>query len=261
MNTYTLPPPNRIQGILAVLRRNLLIWKKFFFSNLVGVLAEPLLYLIALGYGLGSLIVEVEGMSYIQFIAPGLIVASAMYGATFEGTYGTYTRLVPQHTFDGILATPIAVAEILGGEILYASLKATVAGSGVLIVVTLFGMVHSPYAILVPVLVFICGVLFGGLAILVASMSPSYDFFNYYFTIVVAPMFLFSGIFFPLDQLPSWAQSIAWFSPLTHATNSSRALLFGQINVNLGLETLWLLVTACLPWHPTLWMLRRRLVQ
>jgi lipooligosaccharide transport system permease protein len=228
---------------------------------MVGNLTEPFLYLLALGYGLGGLVAEIQGMSYIQFIAPGLVVSASMYAATFEGTYGTYTRLVPQHTFEGILSTPVGVAEIAAGDILHATVKATAAGCAVLVVVAAFGLVHSPMALLVPILALVCGILFGSMAVLVAGLSPSYDFFNYYFTLAVTPMFLFSGIFFPLSQLPAWAQSVAWFSPLTHAANISRALFTGQVDVSIALDAVWLTVAALLPYYPAVFQLRRRLIQ
>jgi lipooligosaccharide transport system permease protein len=226
----------------------------------VGSLTEPFLYLLALGYGLGSLVARIEGMSYIQFIAPGLVVSAAMYAATFEGTYGTYTRLVPQHTFEGILATPVGVCEVTLGEVLYAAIKASSAGLAVLLVVAAFGLAQSPLVVLVAPLTLMCGFLFGGLAVLVAGVSPSYDFFTYYFTLAVTPMFLFSGIFFPLSQLPSWAQTVAWFSPLTHAANISRALFTGQIDAAVGFDILWLVVAAALPVFPAILFLRRRLI-
>lgn len=252
--------PGRLQGTLAVVRRNLLVWRRFFASSMIGNLTEPFLYLLGMGYGLGGLITQVQGMSYIQFIAPGLVISATMYGATFEGTYGTFTRLVPQHTFEGILATPISVLEVVLGEILYASIKAVTGATAVLIVVAAFGLVDSPAAMMLPLLALIAGILFAGLAVLVSGLSPTYDFFNYYFTLAVTPMFLFSGIFFPLDQLPSWVQVVAWFSPLTHATNASRALFAGRLDAGLGLDVLWLMVVALLPLFPAILFFRRRLV-
>jgi len=253
--------PGHTGAALAVLGRNLRVWRKFFVSSLIGNLTEPFLYLLALGYGLGALVSQVEGMSYIQFIAPGLVVSASMYTATFEGTYGTYTRLVPQHTFEGILATPVGVAELTAGEILYTAVKAAAAGCAVLAVVALFGLVLSPVALLVIPVIMACGLLFGGMAVVVAGLSPSYDFFNYYFTLAVTPMFLFSGIFFPLDQLPGWARTVAWFSPLTHATRLNRGLFLGRIEPVLAWDAAWLVVACLLPLVPAWWLLRRRIIQ
>ncbi len=260
MNKASSAPPSRTRAVASVLRRNIRVWRRFMISSMLGNLTEPFLYLLALGYGLGALITEVEGMSYVQFIAPGLVVSASMYAATFEGTYGTFTRLVPQHTFEGILATPVGVVEILLAEILYSSIKALTAGCAVLAVVSIFGLAHSPIVLLVPLLSLLTGILFGGLAVLVASASPSYDFFNYYFTLAVTPMFLFSGIFFPLGQLPDWAQTVAWFNPLTHAANLSRALFLGNLNADLLVNAGCLLGAIFVPIYPAYLLLRRRLI-
>lgn len=254
-------PPNISHGVFAVLMRNIRVWKRYFFSGLVGNLAEPLLSLIALGYGLGALVPQINGMSYIQFIAPGLVISAAMYAATFEGTFGTFTRLDPQHTFEGILSTTVGVTEIAIAEILFASFKALAAGTSVLIIVVFFGLVESPFAVFVPFLTFLCGLIFAGLAVIFCSASPTYDFFNYYFTLVVTPVFLFSGIFFPLDQLPSWVQSVAWFSPLTHAVDASRALFVGRLDRSLVADIVWLMVVATFPVFPAVRLFYRRLVK
>jgi lipooligosaccharide transport system permease protein len=260
MNSTSSPLPGRTRSVLAVLRRNLRVWRKFMVSSLVGNLTEPFLYLLAMGYGLGSLVTEVEGVSYIQFIAPGVVVSATMYAATFEGTYGTYTRLAPQRTFESVLATPVGVGELVCGEILYATVKATAAGCAVLAVVSAFGLAHSPWVLLVPVLSLVSGFLFGGLSVLVSAASPSYDFFTYYFTLVITPLFLFSGIFFPLSQLPEWARTVAWFSPLTHAANLSRALFSGSLDPGLLTSVAWICMAALLPVYPAVLLIRRRLI-
>ncbi len=254
-------PPGRLTGSIAVVKRNLRVWRKYWISSFIGNLSEPLLYLLALGYGLGSLITEIAGMSYIEFIAPGLIVSAAMYGSTFEGTYGTFTRMVPQHTFEGMLATPLDVSEVVTGEVLFATFKALASGTAVLLVITLFGLITKPTAFFVPLLVVVCGFWFSSMAVLVSGLSPSYDFFNYYFTLIVTPMFLFSGIFFPLEQLPHWAQSAAWFSPLTHATSASRAIIWGNMGKALWLDIAWLTATAPVVLFSSIWIIKRRLVQ
>jgi len=246
---------------LAVLRRNVRVWRKYWFSSLLANLTEPLLYLLGLGFGIGGLVAQVNGMSYMEFIAPGLVISSAMYGATFEGTYGTFTRLVPQHTFEGILSTPIDVREVVGGEVLFCTIKALTAGCAVLLVMACFGLVQSPWVALVPVLIGLCGLLFAALSVLVSALSPTYDFFTYYFTLAITPMFLFSGIFFPLQQLPPWAQVVAWFSPLTHAVSACRNLFHGRISAQTWLDFVWLLIVAIALCGPAVWAMRRRLIK
>ncbi len=248
-------------AVLAVLRRNVRVWRKYWFSSLLANLTEPLLYLLALGFGIGGLVAQVSGMSYMEFIAPGLVISSAMYGATFEGTYGTFTRLVPQHTFEGMLSTPIDVGEIVGGEVLFGTLKALTAGCAVLLVMACFGLVHSPWVALVPLLIGLCGLLFASLSVLVSAVSPTYDFFTYYFTLAITPMFLFSGIFFPLQQLPPWAQVVAWFSPLTHAVSACRNLFQGRVSPQTGLDAIWLLTVSLALFGPAVLAMRKRLIK
>jgi lipooligosaccharide transport system permease protein len=261
MNPSSAIVPGRVYGVAAVVGRNLRVWRRFFASSMVGNVAEPILYLLAMGYGLGGFIPQVDGMTYVQFIAPGLIISATMYNATFEGTYGTFTRLVPQRTFEGIIATPIGISELVVGEIFYASLKALASGCAVLLVLTAFGLVESPAALLVVPISFLAGLFFSGAAVVVTGMSPSYDFFNYYFTLVITPMFLFSGIFFPLHELPSWVQTVSWFNPLAHATDAARALFVERFDMHLATDTLWLLVAALLPLAPAASLIRRRLIQ
>ncbi len=251
----------RLCGTLAVLGRNLRVWRRFFLASAIGDLAEPILYLVGLGYGLGGLVTDVHGMSYVRFIAPGLVVTATLYSASFEATYGTFTRMVPQKTFEGVLGTPIGVGEILMGEILYATIKAFVAGCAVLLVVTALGLVDAQTAAWVPVLCMVSGLVFSAMAVLMTCLSPSYDFFNYYFTLVVTPMVLFSGIFFPLDQLPTWAQSMALVSPLTHAASISHALFNGVMSRDLWIHGVFLIGAAIVPIYPAMLTMRTRLIK
>ncbi len=253
--------PGRISGTLAVFRRNLRVWRRFFLASAVGDLAEPLLYLLGLGYGLGSLVADVHGMSYVRFIAPGLVVTATLYSASFEATYGTFTRMVPQKTFQGILSTPVSLGEIVMAEILYASTKAFVAGCAVLGVVLALGLADAWTVAYVPVVCVVGSLAFSGMAVFVTCLSPSYDFFTYYFTLVVTPMILFSGIFFPLDQLPSWAQTMAWASPLTHAAFISHALFSGVLDDLMWIHGAILLAVAILPIWPAVRTMRRRIIK
>lgn len=253
--------PNRLTGTLAVLRRNLRVWRRFMLASAAGDLAEPVLYLIALGYGLGAMITDVQGMSYIRFIAPGLVIVAILYSASFEATYGTFTRMVPQHTFEGVLATPVGVSEVVLAEILYAATKSTVAGCAVVLVVAALGLFESWSLALVPLLCILCGFMFGGLAVLVTCLSPSYDFFNYYFTLAMTPMVLFGGVFFPLEQLPVWAWWICWANPLTHAAQAAHHLFAGNLDMDLVGHLAWLGVAAGLPIWPAIKLMRRRLIR
>jgi lipooligosaccharide transport system permease protein len=218
-------------GVWRVAERNLRVWRRFAGASTLGNFGEPLLYLLALGYGLGSIMPRVEGMSYAEFIAPGLVVSTVMYTATFEGTFGSYTRLETQRTFDAILATPITIGELVAGEVLWGGLKASFGAAIVLSVIRLFGLVGSWSALWVIPLGFAAGIMFTAMALVVTALSESYESFNYYFTLVVAPMFLFSGIFFPLQQLPGWVDHVSHLLPLTHAVELARGCVRGTAGV------------------------------
>ncbi len=229
-------PPGFPAGVWAVTVRNLHVWRSVAVASIAGNFGEPILYLLAMGFGLGRVVPQLGGMSYAEFIAPGLVVSTVMYTATFEMTYGSYTRLSTQGVFEAILATPVSVEELTAGELVWGGLKSFMGASAVLVVVTAFGLVPSPLAVLVAPLGFVAGVMFAAMALGVTSVSASYEFFNYYFTLVVAPMFLFSGIFFPLNQMPGWVHSFAQVLPLTHVVVVSRGLVRGAIDARVWLH-------------------------
>lgn len=227
----------------------------------MGSLGEPILYLLALGYGLGRFIPNISGISYVQFIAPGLLVASTMYSASFECTFGSFTRMTTQKTYDAIIVTPVSIEEVIAGDIFWGATKGVIAGLVILLVATLFGLVGSPWAgLILPVLV-LEGLLFASLAMLVTSLAPSYDFFNYFFTIGLAPMFLFSGTFFPLDGLPTWARTVSWFLPLTHVVVMARSLILGRPYLALFINLVLIAVFTTLCFYLSIMLVRRRLIK
>ncbi len=225
-------PPGFWAGAMGVVSRNLRVWQNYASASAIGNFGEPLLYLVALGYGLGRVVPRLGGMSYAEFIAPGLVVSTVMYTATFEGTFGSYTRLSTQKTYEAILATPVTTEELVAGEVIWGGIKAVLGAASVLLVIALFGLVPSWLAVGALLLGFLAGCMFTAMALVVTAFSRSYEFFNYYFTLVVAPMFLFSGVFFPLDQMPAWARHGAAIFPLTHVVELSRALVRGTLGAH-----------------------------
>ncbi len=226
-------PAGFFRGAWNVAMRNIIVWRHYAAASAIGNFGEPLLYLLALGFGLGSVVPPINGMTYAEFLAPGLVVTTVMYTATFEGTFGSYTRLATQGTFEAMLATPITVGELVAGEILWGGIKATIGAAAVLTVIALFGLAPSLWALLTLPLAFVSGLAFTASAMCVTSVSKSYESFNYYFTLAIAPMFLFSGVFFPLDRAPTWARQLALALPLTHVVAVSRALVRGLPDVQI----------------------------
>ena len=192
---------------------------------------EPLLYLSAMGWGLGAFIGEINGTSYIQFIAPGIIASSAMWAAASESTYGSFVKMHYQKVYHAMVAAPLSIEEVVAGEILYAAFKAVVYGSIILLVITVFGLVASPWALLTPLVLVLAGFVFALLGMIWTGLVPKIDSFSFFFTLVITPMFLFSGIFFPIDNLPGFVQIVAWFLPLYHVVILLRSLVFGEVGL------------------------------
>lgn len=229
---------------LKVWERNFRVWMKHYKASIIGNFGEPLLYLIAFGYGFGSLVTNIGGLSYIQFLAPGMLAVTAMNGASYEATFGSYTRMVPQKTYDAIVVTPVNIDEVIAGDILWAATKGVINSLIMMVVMLILNLMPSFWGILSVVTIFITSFLFSSLSMVVTTMAPSYEFFSYYFTLIISPMFLLSGVFFPIETLPPLVQKIAWFMPLTHAVDSCRNLILGEPNNFVILENIILLLVS-----------------
>ena len=213
---------------LAVWRRNFLVWRKLALPSVLGNLADPLIYLFGLGYGLGGLLPQVGGVSYLAFLAAGTVCASTMNAASFEALYSAFSRLQVQRTWEGIMNAPVSLDDVVAGECLWAAAKAFLSGAAILLVIALLGLVPSPLALLALPAIFLTGLCFAALGLIVTAVSPSYDFFMYYFTLFITPMILLCGVFFPVEQLPALVQAIAAWLPLSHSVELIRPLIFGQ---------------------------------
>lgn len=238
---------------VAIWRRNALVWRRLAGSALLGNIGEPLLYLLALGYGLGSFVGEVEGMDYITFLASGFVCASVMNTASFEGLYSAYTRMAVQETWTAMLYTPLDVRDILLGEAIWAASKGLLSAAFILVVAVFLDAVHTWQALWVLPVAMLTGIAFAGMALVMTALSRSYDFFLYYFTLLLTPMLLFSGVFFPLDGMPLLVQQAAKLLPLTHAIELVRPLMTGQpvsgVALHLGVILLYSLAGLALSAH------------
>ncbi len=215
-----------------VWQRNKDSYKRFYRANLIGALGEPIMYLFGMGLGIGHYLVSLDGMPYIQFIAPGLIMITAMYSASFECTFGSFTRMVGQKTYDGILSTPLSVGDVVMGDIMWGATKSLISGGIMLAVILTAGLMKTPLIFILPILllVFLVGLLFSSMAMIATALSPSYDFFSYYFTLTLTPMFFLAGIFFPLAKFPFFIRGLSYLLPLTYAVNISRSLITGKLS-------------------------------
>lgn len=254
-------PPLLSLRFLHVWRRNLLVWRTLAIPSMLGNLADPLLYMFGLGYGLGRMLEDVGGMSYIAFLAAGVICSSTMMSASFESMYSAFSRMHMQKTWDAILNAPLTLDDVLLGEWVWSASKSFLSGSAVLIVAALLGLAPSPLAIAVIPLIFLTGLAFAGLGLIMTALSPSYDFFMYYFTLCVTPMMLLCGVFFPLHELPAPAQLLAQALPLTHAVALARPLVNGTVPPTWLLHIAVLAAYAAGSAYIALALTRRRLLQ
>lgn len=245
---------------LAVWRRNALVWRKLIGPSLLINFGEPFLYLLGLGFGLGMFIGEMSGLPYLTFLASGIIASSAMNTASFEGMYSVYTRMVPQKTYDSMLATPLDVDDIIAGEMFWCASKSAIAGTAILAVAALLGAVPSVNAVWSIPIIFLTGLCFAGPAIVMSSFSKGYDFFNYYFTLVITPMFILCGVFYPINTLPDALQSFVQILPLTHAVALVRPLVAGLETGNVVLHISVLLGFALSCYYLAVVLVRRRLI-
>ncbi len=219
----------RVKRAFRVWQRHFTVYTKLYKSSIALNFFEPVLYLAALGLGLGAFVKEINGMPYINFIAPGIIASSSMFAATYECTYGTYVRMTYQKTFDAILATPVNIDDLVAGELMWGAAKSMFYGAIIIAVISLFGLVKSPMILLVVPLLFLTGLIFAEIAMIFTAIVPGIDSFNYFYTLLMTPMFLFSGIFFPVDTLPDVVTKIAFFTPLYHLVNICRSLSQGEL--------------------------------
>ena len=220
--------PTPVRGTLAVWRRHALVWRRMMWSSLANHVANPVLMLFAFGFGLGAVIDTMEGVSYLAFVVPGMMAYSAMFSASFEATVSAFTRFHQQRSWDAVLATPVTLLELMLGEALWAATKAMISALAVLAVGWLWGGIPSPLGALLslPVLL-LAGLCFAACGLAATSFAKSYEFFSYFFTFWVTPMFVFSGVFFEIDRFPGYVQVIAWVLPMTHLIEVVRPLTTG----------------------------------
>lgn len=232
-----------LRRAFRVLQRNFTVFTKLYRSSLALNFAEPILYLWAMGLGLGAYVKEIHGIPYINFIAPGMIASSSMFAAVYECTYGTFVRMTYQKTFDAILATPINIYDLVAGELMWGAAKSVIYGTIIMIVISALGLVNSAAIIAVLPVLFISGLIFAEISMIFVAIVPGIDSFNYFYTLFMTPMFLFSGIFFPLDNLPPLVTKIAFFTPLYHLVNICRSFAGGHI-MGSHWNILWMVAVA-----------------
>ncbi len=244
--------------------RNFTVYRRTWFMDFLLPVLEPIFYLLAFGVGLGALVHEIpykgENISYVTYIAPSLIAINIMYHSFFENTYASFVRMHYLKTYDAMLATPLSLDEIIIGEILWGTTKAMLGTILMGMVISLFGLLEFPSALLMIPLSFIGGMLFGAMGMFFTGILPTIESFNLPVFLIITPMFLFSDTFFPIDTLPGWAKMVAEFLPLYHLTKLSRDICLDHLTAPLLRNLLYLVVVSFFLTWAALVALRKRLI-
>jgi lipooligosaccharide transport system permease protein len=218
---------------VRVWQRNRDVFLRLWKTEIGGIIAEPIVILAALGFGLGFYVDDINGRAYAEFVAPGIIASYAMFHAVFECTFSTYLRMETHRIFDGIIVTPVSVEDLVMGEVAWGATRSTLTATAILAFTYILGMVSSPWALLIIPISFILGLMFASIAITVTAIVPYLNSLNNFFTLFITPMWFLSGVFFPLSELPSPISTLAWFMPLTPAAHLVRGLAFGELSWSL----------------------------
>ena len=245
---------------IRVWQRNRDVFFRLWRSQIPVMVAEPIIILLAMGLGLGTYVGLVNGQSYIEFVAPGVIAGYAMFSASFECTYGTFIRMEYQRTYDAIIVTPLNIEDVTAGEIFWGATRSLLTSSFILAIAAAFQLVHSPWALLILPVSFLAGIMFSAIAVLYSSLAPSIYSFNYYFSLFITPVFFFSGVFFPLSSFPEIVQRLSWIAPLTPVVQLNRALINGTLTIDLLLALAYIIGLAIAFFAISLKTMRRRLI-
>jgi lipooligosaccharide transport system permease protein len=250
------------RGVWAVFLRHCDVFISNIYSSVIPPFFDPFFYLIAMGYGLGTLVSQIEGLSYVQWIAPSLIAMVGLTAPGFECLVGTVARLVVQRTFEAMIATPVSIEDVIAGEVIYGAAKGVVHAVAVGIVVAALGLLPSPWALLILPVIFFGGLMIGAMTLIYSSFLRNFGPVDFYFTLVLTPLFLFSGTFFPVAQLPAWGQAVAEWTPFFHMVRPARMLALGQIDwAVIGRDMVFIAGFFAVFFPTAVFLFKRRLVK
>jgi lipooligosaccharide transport system permease protein len=215
-------------AIAGVMSREVANYRTYWKSSTFSSVFEPVVYLLAFGLGLGATIVDkVDGLEYVEFVGTGMVATAVIFSSALTAMYSTFVKERFQRTYDAILAAPVDVEELVTAEMLWVAIRSAVYGCFPLIVVMGFGLDPAPGMLLVPLFCFVTALGFAGFGIAMAASVAKIDQFSYVTTLVITPLFLVAGTFFPIDELPDGAQAAAQLNPLHHLVELVRHASFG----------------------------------
>ena len=247
-------------ALAGVLVREVINFSSFWRSTTFSSTVEPTIYLLAFGFGFGSLVAQVQGLNYVEFVGTGTVATAVMFSSVFATMFGTFVKREFQRTYDAILAAPVDAEELVTGEVLWVSARAGVYGSMPLLVAMIFGLDPSWGMLAVPLIGFVTGFGWAAFGVLVSAILKSIDHFSYVTSIVITPVFLVAGTYFPLDGLPEWAQLLGQFNPLYHCVELVRHAAFGWRGLTDVGHVGALLAFGLVMWRLAIWRTNVRLV-
>ncbi|WP_026911490.1 ABC transporter permease [Patulibacter minatonensis] len=247
-------------AIEGVMTREVINWLSFWKSSTFSSTVEPTIYLVAFGFGFGSIVSEVGGYDYVDFVGTGTVATSVLFGSAFSAMFGSYVKREFQRTYDAILAAPVDVEELVTAEALWMATRASIYGCFPLLVAMIFGLDPSWGMLLVPFLCFPCAFGFASFGLLISALVKSIDSFSYYQSLILTPLFLVAGTFFPLDRLPEGVQILGEFNPLHHLVELVRGAAFGFDGWEALARVAALVVFAVVMWRLAIWRSTKRLI-
>ena len=252
--------PSYVHRIYSVWLRHVRVYSRNLFSNAMPPFLEPLIFLVGIGLGLGEYVSEMNGVPYIQYLGSGLLVTAAMFTAAFECSFGTFIRLEFDKVYQGMLGSPLSAHDLIVGEMLWAASKGFIFTLSVSIIIAAFGILPLAQVLIAPFIGFLTGLMFGCLSLSITSFVKTINHFNFYFSAFISPMFFFSGVVFPVENLPAAARPITEIVPLTHSVRLVRAFTFVEFELIHLWDITYIIGFILLFGFVALKRLRRRLI-
>ena len=246
-------------ALTGVLVREVVNYSSYWRSSTFSSTVEPTIYLLAFGFGFGTLVSQVAGYDYVDFIGTGIVATAVLFSSAFPAMFGTFVKYSFQRTYDAILAAPVDTEELVTAEALWISCRAGVYGCVPLLVAMVFGLDPSWGMLAVPFIAFVSGFGWAGFGISVAGFAKSFENFNYIVSAVLTPLFLVAGTFFPISELPEWAQVLANLNPLYHCVELVRHAAFGWDPWD-PVRALALIAWGLLTWRIAIYAMTRKLI-
>ena len=250
----------RLQSVAGMWFRHALVFRRTWWTAMTWYLIEPAAALLAIGFGVGQLVNEVEGVPYAQFVTPGVIVGSAMFHAIFECAWGSFFR-IQKGLYETILTAPVSVKEIAMGDISWAMSRSVITGISIGAVAAALGWIDTISGAGVLLAAILVGMQFGAIGLIFAAVSNNEHTLSLSFTIVATPLYFFSGTFFPISVLPEWIQPIAWAAPLTPAVHLARGFVTADLDMTHLLSAVYMIGLTAVLFPIAAYLMRRRLVK